>query len=63
MQQTFSIYLLVALAFVAANLPFFNGRLFALFPWPLAQGCTGACLSCSCVTWWLAPPACYWSGA
>ena len=38
MQQTFSIYLLTALALLAANVPFFNGRLFALFPWPLAQG-------------------------
>ena len=38
MQQTFSISLLVVLALIAANLPFFNGRLFALFPWPLAQG-------------------------
>ena len=38
MQQTFSLSLLVVLAFIAANLPFFNGRLFALFPWPLAQG-------------------------
>lgn len=38
MQQTLSIYLLVALALLAANVPFFNGRLFALFSWPLARG-------------------------
>ena len=37
MQQTLSLSFLVVLAFIAANLPFFNGRLFALFPWPLAQ--------------------------
>lgn len=38
MQQTLSFSILAALALLAANLPFFNDRLFALVAWPLSRG-------------------------
>lgn len=34
MSSTVSVWLVIGLAFVAANLPFVNERLFALLPWP-----------------------------